>query len=743
MLDDLSRKLRFKPHLLLLDNGPDTLYIVDEFKRFVLNGAIFPALAECVRDARSIGQILAALAPRFSDWDILRALDHFVQRGYLRADEPDTLDTARGYHERSGLDGDRACASAQSLRVEVEAYGVDPAPQIEALRACGIELTTESTLVIALCDSYTRPELLIAAERAAARGARLLLVNPTGVQPCIGPLLGAASDASSPCIACVRYWISLNRPVQALLARRHGERAARMPVVCSAASLHMLASLVVSFAERIAVDPMRRAHAGSHLLSVRTDSFETAWHRLIKRPQCPCCGNPSLMREQGFRHRALASVWTNARRIGGYRMADAETTLERYRHLVSPLTGAVAYLHPMPGRHAGSRYVYVAGYVVCPRSPARGNRFDRICSGKGATDMQARVSALCEALERFSGVYQGDEATVRGSIRQLTQRGEQEGEPIAPNALQQFSESQFEAREAINAMTDDVRKHVPPRFGLDEAIDWTPAWPIAGGPKRLVPLSYCFAETPDPQAANVCVHNPNGCAAGGSFEEAVLQGLLELVERDAVAIWWYNQLERPGVDIGSFRDPYFDALCREYESIGWRLWAIDITHDLHIPTFAALAHHADSDRFSIGFGCHLDPRIALQRALTEVNQLLDVAAKAPPPWDREKLSSDRFLYPAADQPRTDATTWTPIGGIDLSEDVRTCVARLAALGMEALVVDKTRPDIGLSVVQTIVPGLCHFWPRFGAPRLYEVPVRQGWLAKPHAETELNRALLFL
>lgn len=743
MLDDLSRKLRFKPHLLLLDDGPDTLYVVDEFKRSVLSGAIFPALAACVRESRSIGQIVAALSPRFSDWDILRALDHFIQRGYLRADESDALDAARGYHERSGLDGDRACATAQGLCVEVTAYGVDPTPQIEAFRACGVELSSDAPLVIALCDSYRSPELLIAAERATARGARLLLVNPTGVQASIGPLLGAEEDTPVPCIACVRYWTGLNQPVQALLARRHGERAARLPPAYSAASLRALAGLVVNFVERIAVDADRRTRASQHVLSIRTDSFETAWHRLIKRPQCPCCGNPSLMREQAFRPQALSPAPARARRTGGYRIADAQTTFDRYRHFVSPLTGAVAYLHPMPGRHAGARHVYVSGYVVCPRSPARGNRFDRICSGKGVTETQARVSALCEALERFSGVYQGDEATVRGSMMQLAGDVTQNGEPIHPNALQQFSERQFEARAAINATTDDVRKQVPQRFGADAVIDWTPVWSLVSGTKRLVPLSYCFSDTPDPEAAQVCVHNPNGSAAGGCFEEAVLQGLLELIERDAVAIWWYNRVERPGVDIASFREPYFDALRHEYESIGWRLWAIDIAHDLRIPTFAALACDARHERFSIGFGCHLDPCIALQRALTEVNQLLDVDAKAPPPWDREKLSSDRFLYPCADLPQTDSTTWPPIGGTDLREDVELCVTRLSTLGMDTLVVNKTRPDIGLSVVQTIVPGLCHFWPRFGAQRLYDVPVRQGWLPRAREETELNRALLFL
>jgi ribosomal protein S12 methylthiotransferase accessory factor len=743
MLDDLSRKLRFKPHLLMLDDGPEALYIVDEFKRSVLTGPIFPALAACVRDAMTIGEIVATLSARFPDLEIVRALDHFRQRGYVRTDEPDSIDAARGFHERAGLDGDQACAMGAAVRVEVQAYGVDPQPQIDALHAGGIDVSPDAPIVLALCDSYTHPDLLIAAERATARGAKLLLVNATGVQMLIGPLIGAGEDAASPCMACVRHWIGVSHPVQALLARRHGERATRLPAVHSTASLRAAAAFVAGFVEQIAVNRERRTRASTHVLAHRADTFETGWHRLIKRPQCPCCGNPAWMREQGLRRPALASAAVHGHRNGGYRAHDAQATFERYKHLVSPLTGPVAYLHPMPGRHAGSRYVYVAGYLVCPRLPARGNRFDRIASGKGRTEAQARVSALCETLERVSGVYQGDEATVSGSMEQLAADPSQDGVPIHVNALQQYSERQFEAREAINATTDDVRKQVPRRFTTDAIIDWTPAWSLLDGTKRWVPLSYCFAETPDASAASFCIHNPNGSAAGSCFEEAVLQGLLELVERDAVAIWWYNQIPRPAVDIASFGDPYFDTLLKEYESMGWQLWAIDITHDLHIPTIAALARQPESGRFSIGFGSHLDPAIALQRALTEVNQLLDVAAKAPPPWDSAKLTSDRFLYPSPDLPATNAATWPRVGGMDLARDVEHCIARLASLGLDTLVVDKTRPDIGVSVVQTIVPGLCHFWPRFGATRLYSVPVAQGWLAEPRDETELNRALLFL
>ena len=63
--------------------------------------------------------------------------------------------------------------------------------------------------------------------------------------------------------------------------------------------------------------------------------------------------------------------------------------------------------------------------------------------------------------------------------------------------------------------------------------------------------------------------------------------------------------------------------------------------------------------------------------------------------------------------------------------------------MEMLVLDQTRPDIGLNVVKVVVPGLRHFWKRLGAGRLYDVPVQMGWLDKPLTEEELNPIPLWM
>ncbi|WP_175772137.1 TOMM precursor leader peptide-binding protein [Paraburkholderia phenazinium] len=745
MLDDFSRVLRFKPHLLVLDAGPERLFVVDEFKRTMLSGAIFVQIAACLRARMTIAETLTSLAGTFGEWQVLAGLDHLVRRAYVRSDSPCEDDAARGFFERIGLDGDAACERIAGKRVAVEAFGADDIPLRHALARAGIGIEPDAGLTVALADSHDRDDLADLAARVSLRGGALLIVVANGVQPLIGPLLAGDPElADAPCIECVRYWIRLNRPVEALLARHHGSAATRLPQAVSRAGAAAAAALIAATVERISVDPAAAERARTHIVALRLDTLTTAQHRVSRRAQCPCCGNPAWMREQAARAPRLTDSTPLRRNDGGYRSADPQQVFERYAHLISPVSGAIAYLHPMPKRHAGLRNVYAAGFLVCPAAVPRDNRFDRICSGKGRTDVQARVSALCETLERFSSVYQGDEASVSGCMEDLLAAPACDASPIHVNALQQFSARQFDERDAINALTSDIRKQVPPRFTPRDVIDWTPAWSLVTGARRLVPMSYCYAETPESaQDAVPCVHNPNGCAAGSSREEAILQGLLELIERDAVAIWWYNQIPRPGIDLASFADLYFDALVREYEALGWRLWALDITHDLAVPAVVALAENTADGRFSIGFGCHLDARIATQRALTEVNQLLNLAADGPPPWDHTKLASTGFLYPANDMPCTKNTTWQPVEAGTLTAAVEHCVARIAAAGMDVLVVDKTRPDISLPVVQVIAPGLCHFWPRFGAERLYSVPVQLGWCDEPRSEAGLNQALLFL
>ncbi len=746
---------RIAPHLSLVGvEAGQALIVQSETRRAVLRGAATVQVAQAVDGQRSVAQVLEALAPHISPLEAAYALDWLESAGYVQALEtPLPSSPSRPSHHSSEepafwalLGQPQAAQRLQTASVALHCVGdVAPAPLRLLLEQAGLRLAASAenprspsagasntggpnaSLHLLVCSDYLAPEVAALAQRLPGP---VLLAKLGGVQLTVGPLLDAATPG--PCWHCLAHALRRNRPVQQFVLR-HNAQAPAVPAPGSAASLTLGAGLLaMSVAQVLAGDGRWR----SALLAQELPSMQSAWHPLRQRPQCPHCGDGAWMQRQAEQAPRLLPTPIAFQAEGGYRSRSPQQTLAAYRSLISPLTGVVNYLHTMPGRHGGSRKVYASGYQVCPQELAPGNGFDKICAGKGQSDEQAQASALCEALERASSVWQGDEPVQMASWAQLTQSGQK---ALAFDLLQGFSPRQYALREAINASTTDRRRQVPLPFNPEATLAWTPAWHLQNATRHWVPLAYCFSEAPLAWGGHYGIYNPNGTAAGNTLEEAIFQGLLELVERDATALWWYNRLPRPAVVLEDLQDEFVSRLQHEYRAEGWDLRVLDLTHDLAIPVYAAVAHHPALDRYAIGFGCHLQARLALSRALTELNQLLDARIQAPPPWDRSLMPNADFLQPSGRV----ALAPSLGAGQCLKQDIDTCVNQLQAAGLATLVVNKTRPDVGLHVVQVIVPGLRHFWPRFGPGRLYEVPVALGWLPKATEEEALNPAPLFL
>jgi len=160
----------------------------------------------------------------------------------------------------------------------------------------------------------------------------------------------------------------------------------------------------------------------------------------------------------------------------------------------------------------------------------------------------------------------------------------------------------------------------------------------------------------------------------------------------------------------------------------------------------------------MGFGAHLDARIALLRAVTEMNQMMSHLLHAPVDkvanedvtdpetvhWLKTATRANQpYLVPSEGAPLRMATDYQNSWSDDVAEDVRDCQRLIERHGLEMLMLDQTRPEIGLPVVKVVVPGLRHFWARFAPGRLYDVPVRLRWLERPLAEDELNPVPMFL
>ena len=301
---------------------------------------------------------------------------------------------------------------------------------------------------------------------------------------------------------------------------------------------------------------------------------------------------------------------------------------------------------------------------------------------------------------------------------------------------------------------------VPAPFDPVSCLDWTGVWSLTQQRFRLLPTCYLFYGHHDDVGAQYCWADSNGCAAGSSFLDAVVRGLYELIERDSVAIWWYNRLARPQVDLTSFDAPYFERFVAGYRAVGRDVWVLDLTTDIGVPSFAAVSRdvHGPSEDILVSFGAHLDAEQAISHALMEMNHLLPAVLPAnrdqlgdypyPDPaqrrwWRTARVAEHGYLLPHPGSPSLERADYTVESELSPPAELARLRQALDERGLELLVLDQSRPDIGVPVAKAIVPGLRHFWRRLAPGRLYGVPVSMGWLDRELDESELNPVAMFV
>ena len=159
--------------------------------------------------------------------------------------------------------------------------------------------------------------------------------------------------------------------------------------------------------------------------------------------------------------------------------------------------------------------------------------------GKGSTAEQGEASALMEAIERYSGIFQGDEIRLTRRFKDFAP-----GEAIPPNDVLLFSDAQYRGEERGAEPNDPIEadaEHARSRSIHRPRSNGRRSGRCATSASDICRPASCISSTRPRQVDADC----NGCAAGNTLEEAIVQGFLELVERDSYAIWWYNRLSGP------------------------------------------------------------------------------------------------------------------------------------------------------------------------------------------------------
>ncbi|WP_051732482.1 TOMM precursor leader peptide-binding protein [Kitasatospora phosalacinea] len=754
----MSELIGFKRHFTPYVVDGEAVYLVSERGVSVVDGRLAQALAPLLDGTRTTEQIGAALEGVVPADRLRAGVDKLRAGGWVTAADPATDRPGAAFFEMAGQDGDAAMAALRSATVRVEVHGdIDTAPFLAALAAAGVTVDQDAEFTVALTEDYLHPGLAERNRQALADGRPWLLARPVGSIVWVGPVFepDAGGTGGSGCWECLAHRLSANRQSLSYLQHRLGQDE---PI--STAGAHLPATLALG--TQLAALETAKWLAGARpprpaVTTLDTVLLESEKHVLVRRPQCPSCGDDSMVSRRQLAPVAFESRPKAFTADGGHRSASPEDMLEKYRPQLSPITGVVTTLVPAARTPTGLR-VYVSGQNLSRQSgDLRQLRtgLRSVSCGKGRTDVQARASALGEAMERFSGVFQGDEARRTATFAELGDAA------IHPERTLLYSAKQYAERDRWN-VKQSMFNVVPVPFREDDPIEWSPAWSLTERRHRWLPtqaMYYGYRHSGRFYAAG----DSNGCAAGTSFEDAVLQGFLELVERDAVALWWYNRVQRPAVDLDAFGDPYVDQLREVYRGLRREIWALDLTADFGIPVVGAFSRRTDAgsdgtnEDVLIAFGAHLDPHIALTRALTEMNQFLGPVAGdehgrvsyagADPEqkawWTTATVANQPYLLPDPNAPRSTPASWLPLAGADLADDLALVQRIVEDRGMEFLVADQTRPDVGLPVARVIVPGMRHFWARFAPGRLYDVPVRLGWLDTPTPESELNPIPIFI
>jgi len=308
--------------------------------------------------------------------------------------------------------------------------------------------------------------------------------------------------------------------------------------------------------------------------------------------------------------------------------------------------------------------------------------------GKGGTPAQAQASAVMELAERFSFFsFVKERELPRATFAELSAAGR----PVLPYGAI--------ARSVHDTEAEGVR-------GLFEQLPmrWVSAVSLATGREVMLPLDWFYA-----------INEFNGPSAGNTLEEAVSQGLCEVVERHVSALVAQGCIRTPAIDPATAAGPAARQLLERFNACGVRVELRDFTLGTGIPTVAAIAYDPATfpRRSEIVFtaGTTPGPEKALIRALTEVAQLAGdfdtptrYVASGLPKFD----SLDAAAWVLDAPPEVKPLSALPdLTDPNIRVEVERCAAALASIGLEAFAVDITHPRLGIPAVYVIVPG-AHF-----------------------------------
>ena len=318
-----------------------------------------------------------------------------------------------------------------------------------------------------------------------------------------------------------------------------------------------------------------------------------------------------------------------------------------------------------------------------------------IYGGKGISKSHAKASAMMEGFERYSAERQDSDDTIIATIEEISKKGEY----INPESLNLPKDFKKESLDSI-------------------PLEWSLSHDIISDKDYYVPTNAIYHPyLHDNNCQSLFKSHTNGLASGNILDEAILHGMFEVIERDAWSIFELTHKNYSQINLDSIESEIVNDAIDKFESNGIKIKLMDFTADIKVPTIAASADDTvtkDAGLLTLGMGTHLDPEVAILRALTEVAQSratqingaredtvrADFAREA----GYERMKRINKYYFRQEETQID------LGEIDnkstnsIDNDIEIVKDELISNDIsKILYVDLTRPELDIPVVRVIIP----------------------------------------
>ena len=307
--------------------------------------------------------------------------------------------------------------------------------------------------------------------------------------------------------------------------------------------------------------------------------------------------------------------------------------------------------------------------------------------GKGGTPHQAEASAVMELAERYSlfSFWKKEENFFIDEYRNLKEKAI----PFESIAMSVHD------RSSDLGPAEEIFSSLP--------LKWVWAYNLSRGEEVLIPFDWFYA-----------INEFNGSCAGNCQEEALIQGICEVIERHVSSIISRNRMKTASIDMNSVTDTLVLLMLQKYRKRGIRLFISDFSLDTGIPSVGVLAFDPSTfpEKSEIVWtaGTTPNPQKALSRALSEVAQLAGdfntCSNYVPSGLPKFSLLHEAEFVMTSER-KIGIHSLPDLSDDNMRVEVERCVSVLSEIGMEVLVLNITHPLLQIPAFYTIIPG-AHF-----------------------------------